>query len=733
MTEITAVSSNQDENSDLDDFNLNFSHVLKVLISTVRQNAFLIAVIIAGTLLIGVVVTLLVVPEYEASSQILIEDQAEQIIEGGSLDSSVSPVGTERFLQTQIGVINSRSLALNVVQANRLDENAAFFEAFGAEFPQETGISGKAARQLRSARAANLLLQALVVEITPGSRIASITITSRDRELSAKLANEYAEQFIAYNLNQKYDSSAYARQFLSRRLAEVRQKLTKSERDLNSFANMAGLIRLGNSQGGGAEGDTALSVTNSQLTQLNTAAGQATAERIAAEDRWKTIQNRPALSISEVTSNGAVNQLIAARASAEVNLAQERTQHLDEYVTVTAKQAEIAELTRRINALATSVKEGIRTNYLTAAEKENSLNAQVELLRAEALEEQSRGVQYSILKREADTNRALYESLLSRYNQIAASAGAASNNITIVDRAVVPSSPSFPKFYQFLALAFLLGLVLAAIVVALKELLDDAIRSPLDVEKKLGLSLLGLIPFSKGRNFQDKLSSVTSDIREAYRTLVTNLSYSTEKGMPKILAVTSAREGEGKSTTALALAKDLAVLGKSTLLVDADLRRPTLHRTLPGQAGAAGLTDYLIGQKNFDEILETNPMTPGLSYITALPIPPDPSLLLAGAQIEAFFAEARTHFDTIIVDCPPLLGLSDVPLIVEHTEGVLFVIDASTFHRGAVKSALNRLRMSRARLLGVVLNRFEPKAGIDDYSYYQYNYYNYRPDGSEAS
>jgi capsular exopolysaccharide synthesis family protein len=267
-------------------------------------------------------------------------------------------------------------------------------------------------------------------------------------------------------------------------------------------------------------------------------------------------------------------------------------------------------------------------------------------------------------------------------------------------------------------------LFFAAVIVALKEFLDDAIRSPADVEEKLGLRLLGLIPLLKDGDIATELNDRRSSVSEAYRSLVTNLRYSTATGLPRVLVVTSARESEGKSTTARVIASDIAMLGKNVLIVDTDLRRPTLHFAMK-DANGSGLTDVLTGQRTFDEVVHSAPNVPTLSYVTALPTPPDPALILAGEGMGNFVEEARQRFDIVILDCPPLLGLSDAPILANHADGVLFIIDASRFHRGAIKSALRRLSLINANLLGIVLNRFAPKSGSDSYSYYANDYYSY--------
>jgi len=701
----------------------DFAAVFRAVLQAIRRNIVLIGVIMAGTIVAGIVLTLLITPEYKANARVLIEDQADQIIEGGELQKMGAAWDTDRFLQTQLGIIKSRSLARIVVQSGGYYNKPEFFEALGVAIPEDNDRRGGQIAARRQDAAINALLENLQVDLPSDSRITTITVTSRDAGLAAKIANLYADRYVEYNLNQKYQSSAYARQFLGDQLSEARSKLTQSERDLNQYARAAGLIRV-TSQGEGGSQEAALSVTNSTLMQLNDAASKAVAARITAEDRWNTLAKQPALSVPEVNTNSAIQQLVGEKTRIQGELAEEQSRHLEGYATVKSKRAQIAELDGRINSLAETLKKTAYLDYQSTLEREKSLTARVDALRNEALGEQDRGVQYSVLKRVADTNRTLYETLLSRYNQINATAGAANNNITIVDRAEVPVVPASPKLVINLAVALILGIIFAAAAVLLREIFDDAIRTPDDVERKLNMRLLGLIPNLKdGEDVDATIADRRSGVSEAYRSLVTNLRYSTATGLPQVLSVTSAREGEGKSTTARTVARDVASLGKKVLLVDMDLRRPTLHRWM-GTDGTSGLTDLLTGERNFDQVVKRSEFE-NLDYMSALPTPPDPALILSGEGVSGFFALARERYDVVIVDSAPLLGLSDAVILASHADGLLFIIDGSGFHRGAVKSALRRLALVNANILGVVLNRFEPRVGDSDYGYYAYNYYNY--------
>lgn len=698
---------------------------LRRILNLVRRNLLWIALIIGLALAAGLAITMLTVPRYIAAADVLVEDEADQIIEGADLTPQVGGWDTERFLQTQMDIIESRTMAERVASAGKLAEDDGFFKAMGVTLPEAEDLDPRYSgpegyKKYREQLAVGLLDGGVTATMPGDTRVISIQFESVDPGYSAKMANAFAENYIQSNLNRKFDSSAYARQFLADQLDEAKARLEKSERDLNQYSRAAGLIRV-SGQGQDANQETTLSVTNDSLVQANTAAGAATAERVAAQDRWQTIANEPVLSVPQVLANSAVQALIRQKAELQANLAQERSRHLDGHPSVKALQAQVGELDARLNQVGNSIKRSVFLEYRAAQEKEQSLAGQVGQLRGAALEEQDRGVEYNVLKRVAETNRSLYDTLLQRFNELNATAGAASNNITLVDRAQPPGSPSSPNLVLNMALALLAGLVLAAIFVFLRDFFDDAIRSPEDAEAKIGLPMLGLIPRTEDSSMaiQDRKSAMS----EAYHALVANLMYSTERGLPKSLLVTSASEAEGKSTTAHAIALDLSRLGNSVLLIDADLRRPTLHRRMD-DPNKSGLTEVLAGQATLDDVL-TKSSEPNLYYVTGLPIPPEPSILLGGERLPRLLEEAGKRFDVVILDTPPMLGLSDAATLATRVEGVLVMIDASNFRRGAVKSSLRRLSLVNANVLGAVLTKFDPKSADGEYRYYSYEYYQY--------
>ena len=698
---------------------------LRQILDTLRRHKFQIAGIMAVVLLLGIVLTLLTVPRYVASSKVLVETQADQIIEGGELQSTADLWDVERFLQTQIDIIESRSLAKRVVQDLNLADDEGFFAAMGTDLPTEQDIAGASGGTsldaYRESLASGLLRGTLTAEIPPDSRVIPIRIETTDAFFSAKLANGYAEGYMKYNLEQKFDSSAYAREYLAGQLEEARDRVAASERDLNQYSRAAGLIRLGN-EGRGSNQEATLSVTNDSLVQVNSAAGQATADRIAAQDRWQTISGEPVLAIPQVLENPAIQDMIKQRTTAQSKLAEERARHLDEHPSVQALKAQIAELNSRIQSVGGMIKRSVQLEYRAARDNEKSLQGKVNALRSSALDEQDSGVQYTVLKRVADTNRTLYDSLLARFNELSASAGAASNNVTLVDSAEIPSYPSSPNMALNIILSLFAGGLLAGAFVFLREYFDDEIRSPDEIEQKLGLPMLGVIPLVEG-DAKEGLTDSRSPIGEAYHTLVTNLMYATSGGLPNSVLVTSSSEDQGKTTTATAIALDLARLGRNVLQIDADLRRPTLHLSVD-DIGDVGLTAVLAGQADLETALRPGPEK-NLTYLTALPIPPDPSLLLGGRRFPQLLQQLEERFDVVIIDGPPMLGLSDAATLASHAKGVLVMINASQFHRGSVKSTLRRLKLVNANTLGAVVTKFDPSVAGGEYSYYGQNYYQY--------
>lgn len=690
---------------------------LRALLALVRRNAIWIAAIVFATVLAGLVISLLLVPQYTSRATVLVEQREQQIIENGDSEPVSSPFDTQTFLNTQAEVIKSRSLALRVVDNENLTKDPAFYEAMGTEPPAD------ASTMVLRQNAAQLVQDSIAVGYLEESRLVSIEVTTRSPELSARLANSIAQNFIESNLARKFESSTYAREYLTQQLDDARTQLAESERNLNRYARLAGLIR-SPSEGAGESEAAGLSITSAGLVEVNTARSQAIANRIAAEKQWQNVASKPVLALPQVLSNPAIVELQSRKSALEAQLAQERVRKLDDHPTVVALRDQISQVESQIQSLGSSIKQSIRVNYETAVDNERALNGVVDDLRGQALDEQDKSVQYNILKRVAETNRAQYDMLLERFNELNAAAGSTANNLSLLDVAEARNLPSFPNIPLNLVAAFFLGLVFASIFVFVREFLDDRIREPDQVESKLGITLLGVVP-KVPDNVEpiEELSDAKNSISEAYGVVVTNLRFLTESGVPEVLSITSSSKGEGKSLTSLAIARQLAQMGRRVIIIDADLRRPNVHTTTGLGRDKLGLPSVLVGEASLDDV--THYVEEHELYaVSGLPIPPEPTVLLGGTKLPQVIAEAREKFDHVIVDCPPLMGLSDAPLVTRQTDATIMVMSAQDQSVRGVKLALQRLNLVGTNMAGLVMTKFDPRQSATNYDYYA-EYYAY--------
>lgn len=702
----------------------------RYITSAVRANLLLIGAIIAAAIAVAVIATMLQTPRYTANSTLQINDSVNRVLKDDDT-SQANEMGydVDRNLKTQVDIMKSRGLATRVAQKLNLASNPAFFASQNSA-PPAAGAPAEAS----VSRAAGLLQSNLAVTLPRDSRIITLSWESADPQMSALIANAYASEVIQSNLQRKFESSSYARNFVSQQLAETKQKLEASERALNDYARQNGLIRTGDTAVTGADGKSAAgggTVTTTSLLQLNAALNDATTRRIAAEGRWRAFASKPLLSTPEVLNSSSVNQLLTQRALLESELQQERSRHLDGYPTIQSKQAAIASINRQLQQAGANVRDSIRSEYQAAAETERNLAAQVSQLKGATLSEQDRNVRYSLLAREADTNRQLYDGLLQRYKELNASAGIALSNISIIDAADVPGGPSSPNLMRNLMMAVFAGVLLAAITVYLKEQFDDSIRVPEDVESKLSLPLLGVVPSTRSEEPEEELGDPKSPISEAYNSLRGSLLHSTRSGMPQVMMFTSAQPSEGKTTSALAVASSFARMGKRVLIIDADLRRPSLHKRI-GNENQVGLCTLLTSQQPLANVLQASGQD-NLSVLTSGPVPPSPTELLSSGRLEQVVHEAAQAFELIIIDSPPVLGLADAPTMAALADGVVFIVEAGRSRRGGLKAALRRLRSVRPVLLGAVLTKFDPlKAGNRHSEYYGYEYYQYGTSPKQA-
>lgn len=686
---------------------------------------FLIAGSFVAALVLGIAATLLMTPQYTATTTIQIDREAARILNVDEVAPRESMIQGEEFFQTQYGVLRSRSLTERVVDDLGLASSDAFLEQMGIPLPRRDG--GTASEQASRRRAAVIRAVQTKLGVSPvrGSRLVSVSFESPDPALSARIANAFAENFIQANLDRRYQSSSYARQFLEERIEQTKGRLAEAERQLVAYAANQQIVNIREAS---RETGDAQSLASTSLTALNTALAQARADRISKEEAWRQARTAAVFSLPEVLANPAVQALTEERARVTAEIEQKGRLFAPDYPEMVQLRARLEEITRQTDSLAANIRSSLQGEYNIAVNRERALARQVDGLTSEVLDLRGRSVQYGILQREVDTGRSLYDALLQRYNEVGVTGGVAANNISIVDSAQPPTRPSKPRLLVNLAIAAMLGLGFGVLLAFILEALDETLASPDDVEGKLGVPVLGVIPLlEKGASPKDALGDIRSSFAEAYYSLRTALQFSTPEGAPKTLLVTSSRPAEGKSTTAYATALNLARLGRRVLLADGDLRNPSMHR-LVGVENDAGVSNLLSGNAELAVLIKPTGQA-GLDFMPCGPIPPNPAELWGSDRLPEVLENVAKMYDHIVIDGPPVLGFADAPLLASAVRGTVFVLESKGTRRAQARGALRRLSLGNVRILGAVLTKFNTKTV--QYGGYDYTYdYNYGPNNS---
>ena len=663
----------------------------------------------------AVLITLLTPLKYRSTASLelnppQVEIMADEDSKGGRQNSARNDTN---FVGTQLALLGSRALAERVAQ----NLNLAADPAIVGEGTDRTANTEAAARFVQAGTQ---------VRLQPQSMIVSVSFVARAPQTAAKIVNGITDAYISTNLERRYQSSSYARDFLQRQIATTRRDLERSERQLTTYAQQQRLISTGSSE----EGADTNSLTGSSLVSLNTALAATQARRIAAEQKYR-----------EATLGGATTEGSVNAAPLRGQIAALDAEYQQKLQTFRPDYPEMVALKARIDALRASVITETRTansdrigtlrqEFQAARAEEDRLRSQVSGLSGTVLDQRGRLIQYNILKRDVDTNRTLYDALLQRYKEIGVAGGIGTAVASVVDRGLPPDGAFSPNLYLNLMIGTVLGLVIGMLAAIALEFINDTIKTPDDVRDKLQLPFLGGIPNAKTANPINELRDPLSAVAEAYLSTASAMQFVTEGGAPKTLLVTSTRPAEGKSTSAWALAYSFTRLGKTVLLIDADMRRPAF---VTGRENV-GLSHILTNTGSLSEhVLQTD--VEALWVMPSGTLPPSPPELIASARFAALLVDASATFDVVIIDGPPILGLADSPLLSSVTQATLMVVESGRTRTRAVVEAQNRMHTAGAHMVGAILTRYQPQAS---YGYgYGYGYgqnkdeYRYVADGNE--
>lgn len=655
----------------------------------------------------AIILTLLTKPVYRAYVTLEANPPAVAVSDEQSRQQDMQASNTFDFIATQVGLLGSRVVAERTAQELNLANN-----------PEVVGQDGDASQRLRAAT--GTVQGGLKVTAPEQGQLIKFSFDSTSPQLAGLVANGIADSFINTSLQRRYEASAFARNFLERQINKTRGDLEKSERAVVAYAQQEGIITTST----GAVGPDGKAVGNSDtnslqgesLVQLNQALGAATARRVAAEGAY-----REALATGPTSEeNNSVLPLRQELAKLQADYQQKRQFMKPEHPEMLSLQSQIDELKRQIATQSSQASSGrvngLLADYRAALSAEKSLQAKVAGLKGDVLNLRGRSIQYTILQREVDTNRSLYDALLQRYKQIGVAGGVGMAPVSIVDRAQTPTLPFKPNLLLNLMVGLGLGLIAGVATAVGLEFVNDTIKSREDVRKKLALSCLGTVPKTSAKDaFVDDLKNPTSIVSEAYSAIVAALRFSTEEGTPKVLLVTSTRSSEGKSSSALAIAQNFARRGRRVLLIDSDLRKPAF-KTSNDRIGLSKLltTDDRVQ----DHIVETQHQN--LWLLPSGPLPPNPADLLSTGRIRKLIGEAKEGFDLVVVDGPPTIGLADAPLLAAAAGSALFVVESGKTRTRAAIEALNRLEATGTRIVGATLTKSDE--GSTGYGRYGYGY-----------
>lgn len=702
-------------------------------LNVVKRWKWLLIGAVAVAVTVGLVTTLLMTRQYTASSTLEIRRESDRIVNVEGVQPEAQGVDME-FYDTQWGLLRSPSLAERVAVQLRLHEDAAFFELFGETDPAEelqTTSATRASAPVREQRireAGKILLENVSISPDRRSRLVQIMFTSPDPALSMRVANAWGDAFIETSLERRFEATSYARQFLEGRLEQLRARLQDSERVLVAYAANQRIINIptATTNGASGSGSTERPIVAEDLSILNRELNDATAARIAAQARLRGNGASPA----EALTNQTISELRAQRATLAGQYAQLTSQFEPDYPPAQAMVDQIAEIDRSISREEARVRESLSNIYAAASTRESMLRARVNELEGQLIDLRGRTIQYNIYQREVDTNRQLYDALLQRYKEIGVAGGVGVNNISVVDAAKVPEKPSSPNLLLNLALSLLVGLTVGVALALALEQIDDTISDPRELESAIGLPLLGTIPSSEEDNPVEELDDPKTPMVEAYLSVLTRLAFTTEHGVPHTLGVTSTRPGEGKSTTAYAIARQLARTSRGVVLVDGDMRSPSVHQ-LCGVSNERGLSNYLAGDEDIGSLLHPLPGRP--TIMPAGPTPPNAAELLTGDRITKLLRELEGRFEHVVIDTPPVMGLADTPLLGSLVEGMVFVVESRETRSSLAKIAVERLRDSKSKVLGGLLTKFQAQKAQYGYGYdYGYGYGESRRDTEAA-
>ena len=728
---------------DVSDWDAEEVH-LRDYLDVIFRRRWLIVSFLMLTFISTLILTLASPKIYKASSSIEVSPQDQKVTKFEEVVAS--EVRVQEFYQTQVDLLQNSELARRVIENLELAENpiikkelygsgnmglSARFKAFLKSIISADKEKEDAAKIPPEALQQQKLLKFVEdnLEVSPkrNSMIIGVSFTSPDRTLSMNVVNAFVEEFVRWNMEKKLEASQLARDFLMKQIDRAKINLEKAEEDLNRFGKQAGIVSL----------DAKLNSVYRQLEELNSALAVSETDLISKEAVYKQAKIDGASALPQVMNNELIAGLKAEYARLQSEYDDLSVTFHDAYPEVKALKTKMNSIDERIKTEEKRVFLAVENEYKAALEKVNSMKARVEAQKQTAINLNERATQYKIMAREVDTNKGIYQSLLERTKEIESMVGVSSSNIHVVNKAMLPIKPFKPKVRLNLLLAVVVGLMGGIGLAFFLEYYTDTISNPDEISDRFRIPILGVAPLSKTDEHpveQAFINEPQSPLSEAIRRTKMSIQLAGTAEQAKSFLLTSIKPSEGKTTLAANLALAFAGAGEKVILIDADMRKPKLHKFFQGngELSSPGLSRFLSGVSSTGLVLKNGICN--LYFIPAGPSPPNPVELLVSNRFSLLIETMTRRFDRVIVDGPPYLGFADSLVISGHVGGVVLVSSMGETTRDSIRHFKKSILSSQGKILGCIINKVNVGRRFGYQPYYRYyNYYQYHGEAQDRA
>jgi capsular exopolysaccharide synthesis family protein len=631
-------------------------------------------------------------------------------------------------MDTQSQILQSDRIALDVIKNLHLDQNPAFAGSFALPPPKAGSVSVQPVDRGREAALLGSFHGSMQVKSVRNTRIIEITFRSPDPAVAAAIANNIVATYIEDNYRTHYESTMQASDWLAKQISDLQQRVETSQEKLVRYQRENGMLGIDEKQ----------NIITQKLDDLNKSFTDAQADRITKQAAYETAKEGKLDQVPE-SAGGVGSNLRQQEATLRTQYAQLTTTFGPNYPKTLELKNQIDQIERSIQAENQRVLKALETTFIAAQVREAMLGRALEQQKSEANQLNEKAIEYSILKRDLEANRTLYEGLLQKLKEAGVAAGLRSSNIQIVDNARVPTFPVVPNTTRNLAMSLLGGLLAGILLALMLEALDNTVRTIEEAQALTGLPSLGLIPHSNmlsglsqpSKRIQAALPVIgspipstlvaqirpNSEVAESFRSLRTSILLSSAVKRPRMIMFTSPMPQEGKTTTCVNMAIVLAQRGEKILLVDADLRRPGVHRAF-GLPNSTGLSSVLAGLDSFENAVQGYPSQSNLFILPTGPIPPYPAELLGSNRMQELLDKLRLSYDQVILDSPPVNLVTDPAVLSPLMDAVFLVVRSGKTSKGALRHAQEQLQQIKAPLTGIIVNDTRLQSVDYHYRYY---------------